>query len=90
MGLAINYRKRRASLIAIGIGVPALLHAANDWLSGSSPFIWIAIQAASLLLFLGYTMTAASIEESVRHSNVFRGQSMIMEAVHLPDQQPRQ
>jgi RsiW-degrading membrane proteinase PrsW (M82 family) len=89
IGLAINYRKRRIALILIGIGTPALLHAANDWLSGDSPWIWIAIQAASLLLFLGYTMTAESIEESVRRSNVFRGQSMIMEAVRLPDQQQR-
>jgi RsiW-degrading membrane proteinase PrsW (M82 family) len=85
MGLAINYRKRRFQLIAIGIGTPALLHAANDWLASDSPWIWIAIQAASLLLFLGYTMTAASIEDTVRHSNVFRGQSMIMEAIRLPD-----
>ena len=92
MGLAINYRKRRFQLIVIGIGTPALLHAANDWLSSTSPVIWIAIQAASLLLFLGYTMTAASIESTVRRSNVFRGQSMIMEAIHLPDspQPPRQ
>jgi RsiW-degrading membrane proteinase PrsW (M82 family) len=92
MGLAINYRKRRIQLIVIGIGTPALLHAANDWLAGSSPIIWIAIQAASLLLFLGYTMTAASIEDTVRRSNVFRGQSIIMEAIHLPDppQPPRQ
>jgi RsiW-degrading membrane proteinase PrsW (M82 family) len=90
MGLAVNYRKRRFQLIVIGIGTPALLHAANDWLSSTSPWIWIAIQAASLLLFLGYTMTAASIEDTVRHSNVFRGQSMIMEAIRLPDQPPRQ
>ncbi|HEX3961989.1 MAG TPA: PrsW family glutamic-type intramembrane protease [Trebonia sp.] len=90
MGLAINYRKRRIQLIVIGIGTPALLHAANDWLSSSSPWIWIAIQAASLLLFLGYTLTAASIEETVRRSNVFRGQSMIMEAIRLPDGTPRQ
>ena len=92
MGLAINYRKRRFQLIVIGIGTPALLHAANDWLASTSPIIWIAIQAASLLLFLGYTMTAASIEDTVRRSNVFRGQSMILEAIHLPDspRPPRQ
>jgi RsiW-degrading membrane proteinase PrsW (M82 family) len=90
MGLAINYRKRRVQLIVIGIVTPALLHAANDWLSSTSPWIWIAIQAASLLLFLGYTMTAAAIEDTVRHSNVFRGQSMIMEAVRLPNQPPHQ
>jgi RsiW-degrading membrane proteinase PrsW (M82 family) len=90
MGLAINYRKRRFQLIAIGIGTPAVLHAANDWLASASPWIWIAIQAASLLLFLGYTMTAASIEDTVRHSNVFRGQSMVMEAVKIPQPPPRQ
>jgi RsiW-degrading membrane proteinase PrsW (M82 family) len=90
MGLAINYRKRRFQLIVIGIGTPALLHAANDWLASSSPWIWIAIQTASLLLFLGYTLTAASIEEAVRRSTAFRGQSMIMEAIHIPDAPPRQ
>ena len=89
IGMAINYPRRRIQLIAFGIGTPAQLHAANDWLSSSSPWIWITIQAASLLLFLGYTLTAASIEETVRRSNVFRGQSMIMEAIRLPDP-PRQ
>jgi RsiW-degrading membrane proteinase PrsW (M82 family) len=90
MGLAVNYRRRRTQLVIIGIGTPALLHALNDWLASSSPWFVIIIQAASLLLFLGYTMTAASIEQTVRQSEVFRGQSMIMEAFRLPNQPPRQ
>jgi RsiW-degrading membrane proteinase PrsW (M82 family) len=89
MGLAVNYRRRRFQLIIIGIATPALLHALNDWLAGDSPWIWIAIQAASLLLFLGYTMSAAEIEQKVRETPTFRGDSMIMEAFHLPNQPPR-
>jgi RsiW-degrading membrane proteinase PrsW (M82 family) len=89
MGLAVNYRRRRVQLVLIGIAIPALLHAANDWLAGDSPWIWIAIQAASLLLFLGYTMSAASIEQKVRETPIFRGDSIIMEAFRLPDQPPR-
>jgi RsiW-degrading membrane proteinase PrsW (M82 family) len=89
MGLAVNYRRRRVQLILIGIGTPALLHALNDWLAGDSPWIWITIQAASLLLFLGYTMSAAAIEQKVRQTPTFRGDSIIMEAFRLPDQPPR-
>ena len=89
MGLAVNYRRRRIQLVIIGIGTPALLHALNDWLAGDSPWIWIAIQTASLLLFLGYTMTAASIEQKVRETPTFRGDSIIMEAFRLPEQPPR-
>jgi RsiW-degrading membrane proteinase PrsW (M82 family) len=90
MGLAVNYRRRRIQLILIGIGTPALLHALNDWLAGTSPWIWIAIQAVSLLLFLGYTMTAAAIEQKVRETPIFRGESIIMEAFRPPNQPPRQ
>ena len=90
MGLAVNYRRRRIQLILIGIGTPALLHALNDWLAGTSPWIWIAIQAVSLLLFLGYTMTAAAIEQKVRETPIFRGESIIMEAFRPPSQPPRQ
>jgi RsiW-degrading membrane proteinase PrsW (M82 family) len=90
VGMAINYRRRRVQLIALGIGTPALLHALNDWLaSASSPWLVVLVQAASLLLFLGYTMSAADIQQKVRETPVFRGQSMIMEAIKF-DQPPPQ
>lgn len=85
MGLAVNYHRRRIPLIAIGIGTPALLHALNDWLAGTSAWLVILVQGASLLLFLSYTMTAAQIERKVRETPAFRGESIIMEAFR-PDQ----
>jgi RsiW-degrading membrane proteinase PrsW (M82 family) len=89
IGMAINYRRRRVQLIILGIGTPALLHALNDWLAGTSPWLVVLIQAASLLLFLSYTMSATAIEQKVRETPIFRGQSMIMEAIKF-DQPPRQ
>jgi RsiW-degrading membrane proteinase PrsW (M82 family) len=88
VGMAINYRRRRVQLIVLGIGTPALLHALNDWLAGTSPWLVVLIQAASLLLFLGYTMSAAAIEQQVRETPIFRGQSMIMEAIKFDQPQP--
>jgi len=85
MGLAVNYHRRRLPLIAIGIGTPAVLHALNDWLAGTSAWLVIIVQGASLLLFLSYTMTAAQIERKVRETPAFRGESIIMEAFR-PDQ----
>jgi RsiW-degrading membrane proteinase PrsW (M82 family) len=89
IGMAINYRRRRVQLILLGIGTPALLHALNDWLAGTSPWLVILVQAASLLLFLGYTMSAAAIEQQVRETPIFRGQSMIMEAIKFDQPPPR-
>ncbi len=89
IGMAINYRRRRVQLILLGIGTPALLHALNDWLAGTSPWLVVLIQAASLLLFLSYTMSAGAIEQKVRETPVFRGQSMIMEAIKFDQPPPR-
>ena len=68
-----------------------MLHALNDWyLSNfSSPWPWIVLQALSLLLFLGYTMSAASIERNVRRTPLFRGASMIMDKFTDAGEQPR-
>jgi RsiW-degrading membrane proteinase PrsW (M82 family) len=88
MGLAVNYRRRRLQLVTIGLLTPALLHALNDWLAGHSPWLVILVQAASLLLFLGYTMSAVSIEQKVRETPIFRGQSMIMDAIKVPGHSP--
>ena len=89
IGMAINYRRRRVQLIILGIGTPAVLHALNDWLAGTSPWLVVIIQAASLLLFLSYTMSAAAIEQRVRETPIFRGQSMIMEAIKFDQPPPR-
>jgi RsiW-degrading membrane proteinase PrsW (M82 family) len=81
IGIAVNYPRRRVQLILFGVTIAAVLHALNDWyLSNfSSPWPWIVLQALSLLLFLGYTMSAASIEHKVRRTPLFRGESMILD-----------
>jgi RsiW-degrading membrane proteinase PrsW (M82 family) len=84
IGMAVNYRRRRIPLIILGVTIPAVLHALNDWSAGAfnSYWVWILIQALSLLLFLGYTMSAGTIERQVRQTPMFRhGESMIMEAL---------
>jgi RsiW-degrading membrane proteinase PrsW (M82 family) len=82
IGMAVNYRRRRVPLIILGVSIPAVLHALNDWSAGAfnSYWVWILIQAVSLFLFLGYTMSAGSIERQVRQTPMFRGESLIMEA----------
>ena len=81
IGIAVNYPRRRVQLIVLGVTMSAVLHALNDWcLSNfSSLWPWIVLQALSLLLFLGYTMSAGSIERNVRRTPLFRGESMIMD-----------
>jgi RsiW-degrading membrane proteinase PrsW (M82 family) len=81
IGIAVNYPRRRVPLILFGVTIAAVLHAANDWYLSNfaSPWPWIVLQAFSLLLFLGYTMSAVSIEREVRRTPLFRGESMIMD-----------
>ena len=82
--MALNYRRRRVQLILLGVATPAILHALNDYVAGTSVWLVIVVQAASLLLFLGYTMSAASIEARVRETPLFRGDSMIVPAYRDP------
>jgi RsiW-degrading membrane proteinase PrsW (M82 family) len=91
IGIAVNYPRRRVPLILFGVTIAAVLHALNDWyLSNFSlPWPWIVLQAFSLLLFLGYTMSAASIERRVRRTPLFRGESMIMDKFTETGEQPR-
>jgi RsiW-degrading membrane proteinase PrsW (M82 family) len=80
IGMGVNYRRRRIPLILAGITLPAVLHGLNDWSTQlASHWLWIAMQALSLLLFIGYTMSAATIERQVRDTPLFRGESMIMD-----------
>jgi RsiW-degrading membrane proteinase PrsW (M82 family) len=89
IGLALNYPRRRIQLIVLGVTIAAVLHALNDFLAGSSVWLVIIVQAASLLLFLGYTMSEASIEQQVRDSPLFRGDSMVIQAFRDPAEPPR-
>jgi RsiW-degrading membrane proteinase PrsW (M82 family) len=88
IGMALNYPRRRVQLIILAVAVPAILHALNDFFASSSIWLVIIVQAASLLLFLGYTMSAAAIEQQVRETPLFRGQSMIMPAIPDLDKPP--
>ena len=86
IGMGINYPRRRIPLVLLGVAIPVTLHALNDWSAGAfnSYWVWIVIQAVSLFLFLGYTMSATSIERQVRQAPMFRGESLIMEAFLEP------
>jgi RsiW-degrading membrane proteinase PrsW (M82 family) len=87
IGMGVNYRRRRIPLILFGITLPAVLHGLNDWATQlASHWLWIAIEAVSLLLFIGYTMSAATIERQVRDTPLFRGESMIMDRTVLPEE----
>lgn len=88
IGMAVNYRRRRGQLIIFGVSIPVILHALNDWSAGAFNSYWppIIVQAFSLFLFLGYTMSAASIERRVRATPMFRGESMLMEVISRPEE----
>jgi len=86
IGIAINYPRRRWQLILLGVSMVAVLHGLNDWSVSDFNSYWpgILIQAVSLLLFIGYTMSASSIERQVRRTPLFRGDSMAMEIISEP------
>jgi RsiW-degrading membrane proteinase PrsW (M82 family) len=87
IGMAVNYPRRRWQLVLFGVSIAAVLHALNDWSLSTfnSYWPWIVIQAISLLLFIGYTMSAASIERQVRRTPLFRGDSILMDVVRPDD-----
>jgi len=87
VGMAVNYRKLRVPILLLGICIPAVLHALNDWTLSVFSTVWVTVffvQGASLLLFLGYTLSAADIERRVRRNPAFRGQSILMERFSEP------
>jgi protease PrsW len=86
IGIAINYPRRRWQLILLGVSMAAVLHGLNDWSVSTFNSYWpgILIQAISLLLFIGYTMSASSIERQVRRTPLFRGDSMVMDILSEP------
>jgi RsiW-degrading membrane proteinase PrsW (M82 family) len=80
IGIGVNYRRRGVLIIAFGIGLAAVLHGLNDWSTTfGSGWPWLGVCALSLLLFVGYTMSAASIEQQVRKTPMFRGDSMLVD-----------
>jgi RsiW-degrading membrane proteinase PrsW (M82 family) len=80
IGMAVNYPRRRWQLVLFGVSIAAFLHAFNDWIvSNYTLWPWIGVQAISLFLFIGYTMSANSIERQVRRTPMFRGESMLMD-----------
>jgi len=83
IGLGINYRRRRILLWILGLAIPAVLHGLNDWslsgIFGMSFWPWILIQAFSVFLFLGYASSAHAIEQEVRHTPIFRGDSVLLD-----------
>jgi RsiW-degrading membrane proteinase PrsW (M82 family) len=89
IGLGANYRRQRFLLWSLGIAIPAVLHGLNDWslsgVFGSNLWIWILIQAFSVFLFLGYAASAHAIEQEVRHTPIFRGDSMLIDRSQLLD-----
>jgi RsiW-degrading membrane proteinase PrsW (M82 family) len=87
IGMAVNYPRRRWQLVLFGVSIAAILHALNDWslTTFNSYWPWIVIQAVSLLLFIGYTMSATSIERQVRRTPLFRGDSILMDVVRPDD-----
>jgi RsiW-degrading membrane proteinase PrsW (M82 family) len=90
IGMGVNYRRRRIPLILFGIMLPAVLHGLNDWSTQlASNWLWIVMEAVSLLLFIGYTMSAATIERQVRDTPLFRGESMVMDKIVVDGPDPR-
>jgi RsiW-degrading membrane proteinase PrsW (M82 family) len=87
IGMAVNYPRRRWQLVLFGVSIAAILHALNDWSLSTfnSYWPWIVIQAISLLLFIGYTMSATSIERQVSRTPLFRGDSILMDVVRPDD-----
>lgn len=88
IGIAVNYRRRRIPLLLLGVSIPAILHALNDYTLTIFSTVWVGvlIQALSLVLFLGYTLSASTIERRVRRNPNFRGQSIMMERFGQPEQ----
>jgi RsiW-degrading membrane proteinase PrsW (M82 family) len=87
IGLGTNYRRQRILLWSLGLAIPAVLHGLNDWslsgVFGTDLWVWILIQAFSVFLFLGYAASAHAIEQEVRHTPIFRGQSMLIDGSQL-------
>jgi RsiW-degrading membrane proteinase PrsW (M82 family) len=87
IGLGINYRRQRYPLWLLGLAIPSILHGLNDWslsgVFGSDMWVWIVIQAFSVFLFIGYATSAHAIELEVRHTPIFRGQSMLIDTSFL-------
>ncbi|HUC36633.1 MAG TPA: PrsW family glutamic-type intramembrane protease [Acidimicrobiales bacterium] len=76
VGMAINHRRRGVQLILVGIVIAAVLHGVNDWIAPAVNSLWaqVAVEAVSLFLFFGYSMSARDIELEVQQNPVFEEQ----------------
>ena len=56
LGLATHFRRPAPwlALAGIGLGVPVVLHALNDWAPVNGTISWVVVQVLSALLFLAY------------------------------------
>ncbi len=56
LGVATHYRRPGPwlALAGIGLGVPVVLHALNDWAPVNGTVTWVVVQVLSALLFLAY------------------------------------
>jgi RsiW-degrading membrane proteinase PrsW (M82 family) len=59
IGLASTHRSKQVPLIALGLGIAALLHGAYD--TTASGWLGVAVFAVSLFVFVGYVLSAERI-----------------------------
>jgi RsiW-degrading membrane proteinase PrsW (M82 family) len=76
IGLGINHVRRRWELIGFGLALVAILHGINDWQATNGVWTWIGIQALSLLLFLGYALSANNIDQRISETLMFQEQPL--------------
>jgi RsiW-degrading membrane proteinase PrsW (M82 family) len=76
IGMGVNHARRRWQLIGFGVTLAAVLHGVNDWQAGPS-WMWIGIQALSLLIFLGYAMSATAIERRISETPMFQEEPLL-------------
>ncbi len=83
VGLAIFFPRRKIQLIIGGLLIPVILHALNDYFTSLNTtignYLWLAVQMFSVFMFLAYTVSLITIEKSVKHSSLFRGESIYMD-----------
>ena len=80
IGMGINYARRRWQLIVAGHlpgGGPPRAQRLESCPTRTRCGRGSGSRRFSLFLFLGYTLTASSIERQVRRSPMFRGESML-------------
>lgn len=67
LGLAVYYRRPQhvVALVAIGLGVPSVLHGLNDWDAVNGGMAWVLVTVVSTVLFLGYARVGLAASPAV-------------------------